>query len=52
MRLANLIIPVSDLQRSEKFYRDTLGLKETGRIEGEFVFFDVAESPWLSGRRH
>jgi|HubBroStandDraft_6_1064221.scaffolds.fasta_scaffold1057404_2 catechol 2,3-dioxygenase-like lactoylglutathione lyase family enzyme len=41
MRLANLIILVSDLERSEKFYRDTLGLKETGRIEGEFVFFDA-----------
>lgn len=41
MRLANLIILVSDLEKSEKFYRDTLGLKETGRIEGEFVFFDA-----------
>jgi len=38
---ANVIIVVSDLDRAEKFYRDTLGLKEAGRIEGEFVFFDT-----------
>jgi len=41
MRLANVIILVSDLDRAERFYRDTLGLKETGRIEGEFVFLDA-----------
>ncbi|HEV2390126.1 MAG TPA: VOC family protein [Nitrososphaerales archaeon] len=41
MRLANVIILVSDLDRAERFYRDTLGLKETGRVEREFVFFDA-----------
>ncbi len=41
MRLANVIVLVSDLERSRKFYRDTLGLKETGSVEGEFVFFDA-----------
>jgi catechol 2,3-dioxygenase-like lactoylglutathione lyase family enzyme len=41
MRLANVIIPVSNLDRAEGFYRDTLGLRETGRVEGEFVFFDA-----------
>jgi len=41
MKLANVILLVSDLQRSEKFYRDTLGLKVTGNVEGEFVFFDA-----------
>jgi catechol 2,3-dioxygenase-like lactoylglutathione lyase family enzyme len=41
MRLANVIILVSDLDRSERFYRDILGLKETGRVDGEFVFFDA-----------
>lgn len=43
MRLANVIILVSDLGRAERFYRDTLGLKETGRVEEEFVFFDAGE---------
>jgi catechol 2,3-dioxygenase-like lactoylglutathione lyase family enzyme len=41
MRLANLILPVSDLGKSEAFYRDTLGLKEQGNVPGEFVFFDA-----------
>ena len=34
----NLIIMVSDLDRSLKFYRDTLGLKATGGVAGEFAF--------------
>ena len=42
MRLANLIILVSDLERSEKFYRDTLGLKDD---RDEFVFFDASGFP-------
>jgi catechol 2,3-dioxygenase-like lactoylglutathione lyase family enzyme len=41
MKLANVIILVSDLERAGRFYCDTLGLKETGRVEGEFVFFDA-----------
>lgn len=41
MRLANVIILVSDLDRAERFYGETLGLKETGRVEGEFIFFDA-----------
>jgi len=41
MRLANVIILVGNLERAERFYRDTLGLKETRRVEGEFVFFDA-----------
>ena len=41
MKLANVIILVSDLGRAETFYRDTLGLKETGKVEGEFIFFDA-----------
>jgi len=36
----NLIILVSDLQKSEKFYNETLGLKKTGGIPGEFAFFE------------
>jgi len=41
MRLANVIILVGNLERAERFYRDTLGLQETGRVEGEFVFLDA-----------
>lgn len=41
MRLANVIILVDDLERSQRFYHDVLGLKETRRVEGEFVFFDA-----------
>jgi len=41
MRLANLILRVSDLEKSAKFYRDTLGMKEQGSVPGEFVFFDA-----------
>ena len=41
MRLANVIILVRNLERAERFYRDTLGLKETGRVEGEFVFLNA-----------
>lgn len=44
MKLANLILPVSDLERSAKFYRDVLGMKETGRVANEFVFFDAGAS--------
>ena len=34
----NLLIMVSDLEKSVGFYRDTLGLKMTGGISGEFAF--------------
>jgi catechol 2,3-dioxygenase-like lactoylglutathione lyase family enzyme len=36
----NLLVMVSDLQKSITFYRDTLGLKMTGGIPGEFAFFE------------
>jgi catechol 2,3-dioxygenase-like lactoylglutathione lyase family enzyme len=35
----NLLILVSDLEKSTEFYKDTLGLKMTGGIPGEFAFF-------------
>lgn len=41
MKLANVIIIVSDLEESAKFYGETLMMKETGRVPGEFVFFDA-----------
>jgi len=50
MKLANVIVLVSDLERSANFYGETLGLKETGRVPGEFVFFD-AGGPSLAIRK-
>ena len=44
MKLSNVILLVKDLDKSEKFYRDSLGLKESGRVEGEFVFFDAGNT--------
>lgn len=41
MKLANVILLVSDLERSAEFYRDILGLEERGRVPGEFVFFEA-----------
>ena len=37
-RLAHLVLRVRDLDRSEQFYTDTLGLKVTGKIPGTMVF--------------
>ena len=36
----NLLVMVSNLQKSVTFYRDFLGLKMTGGIPGEFAFFE------------
>lgn len=40
-KLGNLIIQVSDLERSRIFYVDTLGMTQTGSVPGEFVFLDA-----------
>ena len=44
MKLSNVIILVTDLERSAKFYGETLGMKETGRVPNEFVFFAAGAS--------
>jgi len=44
MKLSNVILPVSDLEKSARFYGETLGMRETGRVPGEFVFFDAGTS--------
>jgi len=41
MKMKYVLLMVSDLARSEWFYRDLLGLKVEGRVEGEFVFFNA-----------
>jgi catechol 2,3-dioxygenase-like lactoylglutathione lyase family enzyme len=39
-KIGNLILAVSDLERSLRFYRDILGLKVVRTIPGDFVFLD------------
>ena len=38
-RLAHLVLRVRDLERTERFYTEVLGLHVTGRIPGRMVFF-------------
>ncbi|MBI3092231.1 MAG: VOC family protein [Candidatus Tectomicrobia bacterium] len=38
--LAHVNINVTDLERSEKFYRDILGLKPAGRVPGRVVWMN------------
>lgn len=38
-------VPVTDLERSQAFYRDTLGLEQTG--EGEWPEFRLGENVFL-----
>ena len=38
VQLAHLVLRVRDLDRSEKFYTDVLGLEVTGRVPGTMVF--------------
>jgi methylmalonyl-CoA/ethylmalonyl-CoA epimerase len=40
-RIGQIALPVSDANRAEAFYGDTLGLKKLFRF-GELVFFDCA----------
>ena len=41
MKMKYVLLMVSDLARSERFYKDLLGLSVYGTIEGEFVFFNT-----------
>lgn len=40
-RIGNLILPVSDLGRSVKFYCDTLRIRQVGSVPGDFAFLDA-----------
>jgi len=44
LKLANVILQVKDLERSTAFYKEALGLKQTGSVEGEFAFFDAGSA--------
>ena len=41
-RLGHLVLRVRDLDRSEQFYADVLGLETTGKIPGTMVFMSAA----------
>jgi catechol 2,3-dioxygenase-like lactoylglutathione lyase family enzyme len=42
-RVAHVVINVTDLERSERFYRDGLGMAETGRWPGQMLFLAFCE---------
>ncbi len=39
--VGHVVLKVSDLERSAKFYRDVIGLKEVARLGGQMVFFSA-----------
>ena len=41
-RLGHLVLRVRDLDRSEQFYTDVLGLEVTSKLEGRMVFLSAA----------
>lgn len=43
-RLAHLVLRVRDLERSEKFYREVLGLKVTAQIPGRMTFLAASDA--------
>ncbi len=40
--VGHVVLKVRDLDRSAKFYRDVIGLKEVARFQGQMVFFSAA----------
>jgi len=42
--LGHLVLKVRDLERSARFYRDLLGLREVARYQGRMAFFTVQGS--------
>ena len=40
-KLGHVVLKVRDLERSEAFYTDVVGLRVTGRMPGRMVFFTV-----------
>ena len=43
-RLGHLVLRVRDVERSERFYTEVLGLKVTGKRPGRMVFFSSPEA--------
>lgn len=43
-RLGHVVLKVRDLERSEAFYTEVVGLRVTGRLPGRMVFFTVPQN--------
>ncbi len=44
-KLGHIVLRVRDLQRSERFYTEVLGLRKTGEIPGLMAFFSTQSNP-------
>lgn len=44
-KLGHVVLKVRDLERSERFYTEIVGLRVTGRLPGRMVFFSVPGNP-------
>ena len=42
-KLSHLVLRVRELNRSERFYTEVLGLQVTGRVPGKMTFFSLGE---------
>ena len=44
-KLGHIVLRVRDLERSERFYTEVLGLRKNGEIPGVMAFFSTQSSP-------
>jgi catechol-2,3-dioxygenase len=42
--VGHVVLKVRDLERAARFYRDVLGLKEVGRLQGKMAFFSAGKN--------
>jgi catechol-2,3-dioxygenase len=44
-KLGHIVLRVRDLERSERFYTEVLGLRKTGEVPGIMAFFSTQNNP-------